>query len=297
MQPGQLLQHINAVHTTTFDLLHSYPDGEQGAFAIADTRGRRGVLKWQPGASNLQRAQQAREITHLLRTSGYPAPRYLLIGSTPEGIYSIQEVLPGAPLRHLSGAHLTRLLELNALQREKASASLRDWHAEAIETVLSGGEGYCLHASLREHSRRSAHLLAEIQRLVATNREEPHRSADIVHGDFQPANILLHRDKVSGIIDWQAPGAGDSSFDLVTLLFYTYDDSGTREQLWQVIRAAISLNLLSLYCAHLILRQVDWSLRHHDRATGERYILRGESVLQDLAQFASSATVVRSSHS
>jgi Ser/Thr protein kinase RdoA (MazF antagonist) len=296
MQPVQLLQHINAVHATTFELAYSYPDGEQGAFAISDAQGRQGVLKWQAGACDLQRAQEVEVITRQLRTSGYPAPRYLCIGSTAQGIYSIQETLPGAPLRHLSGAHLTRLLELNALQREQALAGLPDWHAEAIATVLCGGNGYCLHASLQQHAQRTRQLLTELQRLVALNREEPHRSNDIVHGDFQHANILLHNAQISGIIDWQAPGAGDSSFDLATLLFYAYDDPGIREPLWRHALAHASLKLLSIYCAHLILRQVDWSLRHHERATGERYILRGEALLQDLAQRASSVAPGEDTH-
>lgn len=296
MQPAQLLHHINAMHTTTFELLHPYPDGEQGAFALADQQGRQGVLKWEPGAPDPHRAQEVRAITNLLRTQGYPAPRYLAIGSTPQGTYSIQEALPGAPSRHLTAAQLTRLLELNALQRDQAFPGMRDWHAEVIQTVLAGGDGYCLHVSLQRHAHRTAHLLTELQRIVASHRDEPHRSGDIVHGDFQHANILLHHDRVSGIIDWQAPGAGDCSFDLATLLFYAYDDLDARERLWRYALAHASLHLLSMYCAHLILRQVDWSLRHHDRATGERYILRGEALLQEIAQRASSATPGEGAH-
>jgi hypothetical protein len=288
MQPAQLLQHINAVHATTFDLLYAYPDGEQGAFALLDTWGRQGVLKWQSGAPDLHRAQQIRVITDLLCTHGYPAPRYLVIGSTPEGVYSIQETLPGAPAGQLTTAHLTRLLELNALQRGQGIAGLRDWHTEAIQTVLCGGDGYCLHTSLQHHTQRTAHLLTELQRLVAINRDEPHRANDLVHGDFQHANILVHNDQISGIIDWQEPGCGDCSFDLTTLLFYSYDDPVMHEQLWQHALARTSLNLLTIYCAHLILRQVDWSLRHHDRPTGARYIRRAEALLQELAQRASS---------
>ncbi|MFL5627796.1 MAG: hypothetical protein ACJ788_19625 [Ktedonobacteraceae bacterium] len=49
-----------------------------------------------------------------------------------------------------------------------------------------------------------------------------------------------------------------------------------------------TLNLLNVYFAHLILRQVDWSLRHHDRKTSERYIARGHALLQDSADCARS---------
>ncbi|HAG98792.1 MAG TPA: hypothetical protein DCL75_08030, partial [Ktedonobacter sp.] len=45
-----------------------------------------------------------------------------------------------------------------------------------------------------------------------------------------------------------------------------------------------SLNLLSVYMAHLILRQVDWSLRFNDQGTIERYLSRGRTILQDITQ-------------
>ena len=36
--------------------------------------------------------------------------------------------------------------------------------------------------------------------------------------------------------------------------------------------------------AHLILRQVDWSLRFYDQGTIERYLSRGRTILQDITQ-------------
>jgi hypothetical protein len=75
------------------------------------------------------------------------------------------------------------------------------------------------------------------------------------------------------------------------LLSYTYDDPAMRDQLWRHALAHASLNLLTIYCAHLILRQVAWSLRQYDQATGQRYIRRGERLLQDLAPRASSAAL------
>jgi hypothetical protein len=44
-----------------------------------------------------------------------------------------------------------------------------------------------------------------------------------------------------------------------------------------------TLNLLSVYIAHLILRQVDWSIRHHDQTTIERFINKGKDLLDDIA--------------
>lgn len=54
------------------------------------------------------------------------------------------------------------------------------------------------------------------------------------------------------------------------------------EHLWHYTLARSSINLLGIYLAHLILRQVDWSLRYHDQTTSERYIRRGYMLLQEI---------------
>jgi thiamine kinase-like enzyme len=100
---------------------------------------------------------------------------------------------------------------------------------------------------------------------------------------MKPATLLQH---ISGIIDWDAPYAGDCVFDIATLLFYSYDNLNMRELLWHAALEQASLNLLRLYFAHLILRQVDWSLRYHDLATSERYISRGWALLQEIEHYA-----------
>lgn len=289
MKPVELLQRMNALHQTTFTFLEKYPDGEQGAFVVTDHLSRRWVLKWAPGADNVEWMQGAKAVTDLLRSLGYPAPYYLLIGSIPEGIYSIQSALPGSPVRHLPSTLLPRLFELNELQRGRAIPGRKDWHQEVINTVLWGGDGYCLHASLQQHSSGTAELLHTLQALVMSHQDEPHHTTDIVHGDFQHANILIEEKQISGVVDWDGFGAGDCIFDIATLLFYSYESVEVRERLWNYALERASLKLLSIYLAHLILRQVDWSLRYHDQTTSERYITRGHALLQEIAYRSHSA--------
>jgi hypothetical protein len=77
------------------------------------------------------------------------------------------------------------------------------------------------------------------------------------------------------VIDINPPVlAGDRAFDLATLLFYHYDHDDIRD----VLRARL-LNLTApetacAYLAHMVLRQVDWSLRHHPAAAATRRHLR-----------------------
>ena len=285
MEPSQLLQAINHTQGTTFTLLQRYPIGEQGAFAITDEQGKQYVLKWNVDTSSLRNLEDAKAITDLLHSLEYPVPRYVLLGHASTGIYSIQEALPGSLILHLTAKFLPRLLELNELQRNRAlaSQSQQNWHQVAVKTVLYGGNGYCLHSSLQEHSRETAQLLQELQGLVVAHQDVPHRTNDIVHGDFHLANILAHNEQVSGVIDWSPPGMGDCVFDLVTLLFYAYDDPTMLQQLWQSVLEHASPQLLSVYCAHMILRQVDWSLRYHDQAASDQYIKQGQALLCDLA--------------
>lgn len=292
MEPGEILQRINALHQTTFAVVEKYAAGETGAFAITDQAGERYVLKWAAGAKNVQWAEGARTVTDRLRSVGYPAPRYLYIGVLPEGIYSIQSALTGSPLRSVTTALLPRLFALNELQVGRAIPGRKDWHQEVIKTVLFGGDEYCLHTSLQQHSQETAALLRKLQALVVAYQDAPHRIEDIVHGDFQQSNILIHDGQISGVIDWDGGYAGDCAFDIATLLFYSYDVPEIRERLWEYALARASIKLLAFYFAHLILRQVDWSLRFHDQATGERYIVRGQILLQEIGQRLLSAKYI-----
>ncbi len=285
MQWNELLAEINVFHQTTFSLSERYSTGEQGAWAIVDQKGVRGVLKWTIGTGErtFTRFEQTKIVTDHLRSRGYPAPRYLHIGQARNGIYSIQLALPGSPIAVSSTAtYILRLLKLNAMQVGQAVPGLPDWHEEAVHTVLYGGEGYCLHSSLQQYAPATANLLSELQHLVATHQDATHRTHDVVHRDFQHANILAHNNQISGVVDWDYVYAGDCVFDIATLLFYSYDDGGVREQLWQYTLERANIHLLTVYLAHLMLRQVDWSLRHHDQPTIERYLQRSMALLDDI---------------
>jgi hypothetical protein len=284
MRIEEILREINIIHHTTFELIERYTDGEQGAFAIADTTGTRFVLKRFPGVHDLTKLHYARTVTDTLRARGYPAPEYRLFGLLSAGAYCVQTRLPGSPLYHLTTRYLPHVLALLDCQREQAPVGARDMRQEVIRTVLEGGEGYCMHASLQQHSSESIALLRRLQTIVeAYGHELPARN-DIVHFDFQPFNLLVEDQEISGVIDWEDSYGGDCTFDLATMLFYAYDDGNELcESLWEYGLAHASRNVLSVYLAHLILRQVDWSLRYRDRTTGKLHLARGLAILTDIA--------------
>ncbi len=282
MRLTELLQQINQKHRTTFALIERYASGEQGAFALIDEMGRQYILKWRPGSQHINQFLYAKRVTDHLRNRGYPAPEYLFLGIAFDGTYSVQTALPGSPMHFLTDHFLPQVLELHKFHIGEALSGPRDWPKEVVNTVLYGGDGYCLHSSLLHHSHSTAQLLRELQTLVLRHRNGVTGANDIVHFDFQPSNLLVQNSDISGVVDWEATCAGDGAFDLATLLFYTYDNTHLREQLWQYALVRTSLNVLSMYLAHLILRQVDWSLRHHDKMTSDRYLSRGYTLLQDI---------------
>jgi len=272
MTPQQLLVHVNARHGTTFKLVGRYSRGENGAFAITDSAGRRGVLKQEPSVRTPGRLQEIAAITDRLRAAGYPAPRYLVVGGGPDACYSIQEALPGAPLPSVPAGLVPDLLRLNALQRDRGMPGQNEWAGRVIDPVLYGGDGYCLLDPLRAYSPATAELLDVLQAIVSAHADGPFETGDIVHFDFNPANILVHDGRVGGVVDWQDPCSGDCTFDIVTLFYYSYDAPAVRVQLWRHLVGQASLAVLGVYLAHMVLRQVDWSIRFYDHATVDRTI-------------------------
>lgn len=186
-------------------------------------------------------------------------------------------------MRSVTPALLPELFALNEMQVGRALPEGDDFHQEVLSAVLQGGDGYCLHAPLQQHSQDTADLLRALQTLVAANQDAPHRANDIVHGDFAHANILLQDERISGVVDWTGSYAGDCSYDLATLLFYSYESVEARERLWQYALTRASLGLLGIYLAHLILREVDWSLRHHDAAISAGWTASAQKLLQEVA--------------
>ncbi len=283
MQLLQLLQYINETHNTSFTAGKRYTDGEQGAYAITDHEGRQYVLKWMPETDQNGQLRYASTVTNRLRTAGYPAPEYLYSGTAFDSTYFIQTTLTGVPMHRLTQRYLPQALTLNELQiGQSPGPSPVNWRQEVINTVLYGGEGYCLHGSLQQHWPETAQLLHTLQNIVLAHGDEVPIADDIVHFDFNPANLLISNGTISGVVDWEGVCAGDCCFDLTTLLFYTYYDLSLCAQLWHHLLARTNRNIVSVYLAHLILRQTDWSLRLHDAMTSNRYLALSYAILKDI---------------
>jgi Ser/Thr protein kinase RdoA (MazF antagonist) len=253
------------------------------------------VVKLVPGG---QRAiDNQRRLIRLvgdLRRRGYPAPEYVGVGESGGTVFTVQRRLPGQPLHQgpgmplaseLFGAVLPSLLTAIELQRDAGDLAQPPWPAWLLDTIEAGGDGYCLHATMRQ-TPRTATLLRHLQTLARRNRQDEVRTRDVVHFDMNPANIHHAGGRLSGVVDWNIPfdgaGQGDRGFDVATLLFYTYDIEQTREALWERALEVSGLAWTTVYLCHLSLRQVEWSRRHTPgSADDERFVAIAEAVLHD----------------
>lgn len=284
MEPETLLALINEQQGTSLALGERFAGGEQGAFSIFDPEGQRSVLKWRTAAP-VAPFFPARDVTELLRARGYPLPRYAYEGTVAGREYLIQEVLPGAPMGQLNARYLPRLLELNDLQAGLAPSPSRAWPVMIVRSVLEGFDDYCVIASLRGHSSSTAELLAYVQALVRANADVALPKNDIVHFDFHTANILVDNGQISGVIDWDGSCAGDRAFDLATLLFYAGDQPELRATLTRHVLDRSSREALQLYLAHMIVRQVDWSIRRQERVVVDHWLGVSRTLAAELLGF------------
>jgi aminoglycoside phosphotransferase (APT) family kinase protein len=266
----------------------------RSTFAVA-AGGDELVVKLVPSA---QRAiDNQRRLTRLvgdLRRRGYPAPAYVGVGESGGTIFTVQRRLPGQILHRgpglpaapeLFAAVLPGLLTAIELQRDAGDLARPPWPGWLLHTIETGGDGYCLHATMRQAPRTAA-LLRRLQTLARHNRRDEVRTSDVVHFDMNPANILHAGGQLSGVVDWNIPfdgaGQGDRGFDVATLLFYTYDLEGTREALWERALELSGLAWTTVYLCHLSLRQVEWSRRHSPGSADDaRFMAIAEAVLDD----------------
>jgi hypothetical protein len=257
------LAQLNARHGTDFRDAGAYEGGEVGAFTLVDGGGRRYVLKHQPPGL-------APQTTNRLRRLGYPAPRYIVWGED----YHVQEELPGRPVSRGWGMHgasalVPLLVELNELQTDRAVDGDASWPGVIAESVTTGLLGYALVDTLERHSSKTRELLRLCRDAVEQHADALRGARDVVHWDFTLSNVLVDDERISGVIDWSGTRTGDRLFDLATLVYYS---KGEAPELERYVVDRIGREGLSVYLAHMCVRQSDWSVRRHGIAHGEEVV-------------------------
>jgi aminoglycoside phosphotransferase (APT) family kinase protein len=269
--------HLNEVAAEIGVVLVGRPrhGANAGAYAVRTADGTDAVLKI------VTDAPEESALVAALRTRGYPIPAVMRSGTIGDVAYELTELVDGAPVDQPAIEQLRAVEDLIARQRDIGLGS-GDWIEHMVTSVTAGCSGYCEHAAMRSHSEATRALLERLRRLADARRDVDVRTVDAVHYDFSPYNVLVRGDDVTGVVDWDGARLGDAAFDLVTLAFYTYDIE-VRDALVAAAGARTSAPALELYAAHMVLRQVDWSLRHHESAEAEWFMGIGETLLGRLA--------------
>jgi Ser/Thr protein kinase RdoA (MazF antagonist) len=268
--------------------------GESGAaFWVTDHAGAAGLLKIMPGPAEAALAPlRALDVmVNRLRDRGYPAAPLTAFGRTAAFGFWIQQRLPGRPLDRRPGFTdlpllamlLPELIRLNDLQAGLAT-SPDGWRALLVGTLTEGGDGYCLHATLAARPD-TRDLLQAVRDIGARCGPAIPPGTDFMHYDFTPTNLLANGATITGVIDINAPViAGDRAFDLATLLFYGYGHDGIRARLGARLLELAGYQAARAYLAHMVLRQVEWSVRHYPGAAATRRHLRlARLVITDIA--------------
>lgn len=288
MDVSALLQHINEQHGAAFTFMGRCAGGTHGAYELTEQQGRRAILKYGSGQEWLTRVTLSAAVVEALRLAGYPAPRDLFRGMAPGDLwYQVQEFVLGTPMSlPLSSTDLDHLLALNELQANLCSGeqpAWPDWSGYMHDLIFAGAYGWA--EALQTYSEATRTLLQALQ-----SEARPYAyvkaslsGTDVVHGDFLPANVLIHDDRVSAVIDISQAGRGTRAYDLARVLVWCYDDmdASLRWRLYERIATIASPAERTLCLISQIIDIIAFMVAHHPDAT-EPCTRRGWRVLMDL---------------
>ena len=268
MEPGaaRAVALLGEVTGEAYELVGRLSGGETGAHEVRrGTDGERLVLKWEndPGSQTLRR--DGVELAERLRTeAGWPVPRQRIV-EAPGCLFVLQSFMAGQPVRTFTSALADELL---ALHRRRlglgAERSVKPWAERLIRTLVVGGQGYCLHESLRRYDARTASLVEEIEAFGARLSPDVFAGHDIVHWDLHPGNLLAQDGELSAIVDTDFCVVGDAAFDLVTLALCSGTvpcASGVRRELFHQALDPLPPLRRTAYLGHLFVRVLDWPIR------------------------------------
>ncbi len=188
---------------------------------------------------------------------------------------------------------LPELFRLNDAQAGLGGGGA-DWRQLITTTLLAGGDGYCLHSTMaaRPDTRE---LLSAVRGIGASCGPAIPNRVDFTHFDFHFLNLLSDGTTITGVVDINPPPlAGDRAFDLATLVFYAYDHDELRRRILDRLFGLAGRQAARAYLAHMVLRQVEWSVRHYPSAPATQHHLHlARLILGDIGEPDPSGYVLR----
>jgi len=262
MSPETAIQLINSQTNAGYTLGDQLAGGEnQGAYLVKDAAGQSAVLKVSHNPMWLSQIKRAQAATDHLRPLGYPTPEYSTMGSSGEGSYWLQSLMPGAhAIDHPSLEQTTDLLRLIELQKGQVISEVQgqDWVWYLTDVVFRGESGNV--RALMQFSPEASALASAVETLVVGLQGKALPKSDLVHGDLNAGQVLFSGETVSGVIDWDQVGYGDRTIDLVGLWYSLLQSPHQRELVMARILEISDIQAIKIYVAARILALVAWSI-------------------------------------
>ena len=281
VSPSEATPLLEEATGCSFRPLGPLPGGETGGQFLADSSGQRHVLKCEtdPGRADLRRT--GAELAERLRVqAGWPVPAQQLF-PVGEVLLILQAFLPGATVDHLTHRIVDDVEELHQRRLSLELEASGTWAEGLLETLVVGGDGYCLHEPLRTYDDRTRRIVERIEEIGHSVDPGDLPGHHVIHGDLHPGNMLQLDGALSAVVDLDYARLGDASFDLVMLAvssLSTTVEAGVRTRLFRSVHA-LADGARNAYLAHLLLRCLDWPIRKGRTREVEFWIERADELL------------------
>ena len=263
---NEVIKTVNKNHGANYELLGHFDQGEWGAYRIAEPGNKPVVLKFFTNFSNTNIVdadpELAKNITNRLLSLEYPVPEYLYSGRTGNGLYWVQQELPGQPLwQNPTVEQIEKVLSFLLLQRNQAVSEKQNYSLIVKDTVFGNRLGGL--KSIQNSSFEMQQFLSNLKRAVKDLESLYLPITDIVHGDFSYHQVMVdNKGDITGIIDWQEAGCGDWLVDLARLIYSLHDRPHLVNPIIEYVRQE-DLPKIRLYTAFTTIEMLLWPVQQN----------------------------------
>lgn len=243
-------------------LLQRFDHGVGGT-SLVEFEGIPRVLKaWRqdPAAS----PNAALELAEIVRGRGVLVPALIEHGIADGQEYLLLEQLPGEWSDDLGAAAIEDLIRVVDAERDAAPTPNPRWAEELASMLTLGDESFDIDPGALRASPEAVAVLEEARARLAACDPVALRTADVVHADFAPENVLIQEGRVTGVVDWERARIGDSGMDLVGALYdveiWEKAPLPARELLWSAARERMVPEVFAAYVGIYAVRYLSWSV-------------------------------------
>lgn len=275
---------------TNLDLVGKMKRGTHGAWLARSSDGANHIFKFVSNDDIRAQLELSAESSARVNSLAARTPQYEAIGyAQGKGSWYLQEFLYGTPAPAPTDKLIGSMLQLNDIAAGKAVGSGRNWSASIFHALYDDSKGWKQRIASSGAEGRS--FVSDVQRLIEPNRNVTASAGDVVHGDFQHYNALVHNDgRLSGYIDWDGAGRGDRGIDLSRLLYDSYVSEAeigypanpeTLKMMSDRVASTSGKALRDNYMGYWSLQVADYGLRKSP-ADGAMFLGVGRRILSEL---------------